>query len=109
MKVKECHLQILCACAMEISFHLCVTEDTPTFSKQVCLNKDICEYLSLIQIKKNEVSHVQQYLTESLPMWNWNTKILDRYRKSLINTRGNKVLDINHLSLPDICSQLSCD
>ena len=52
MKVKKCHLQILCACAMEISFSLCVTEDTSNFSKQVCTNKDICEYLSSIQIKK---------------------------------------------------------
>jgi len=48
----ECCLQILCAYAMEISFSLCVTKDTPNFSKQVCMNKDVCEYLCLIQIKK---------------------------------------------------------
>jgi len=52
MNIKECHLQILCACAMEILFSLCVTEDTPNFSKQVCMNKDICEHLSSIQIKE---------------------------------------------------------
>jgi hypothetical protein len=52
---------------MEISFGLCVIVDKPNFSKQVSMNKDICEYFSLIQISKNDVSHVQQYLA------NWVT------------------------------------